>query len=74
MSKREPSKKRCQAPYYRKRNEEADMIFQKSEEQAFRCVGFEIEVPSRQLRDPGLKFKVQRLELEMRVLDSASEW
>lgn len=49
------------------------MIFQKSEEQAFRCVAFEIEMPSRQLRDPGLKLKVERLELEMWVLGSASE-
>lgn len=49
------------------------MIFQKSKEQAFRCVVFEIEMPSRQLRDPGLKFKVERLEMEMWVLGSASD-
>lgn len=49
------------------------MIFQKSEERAFRCVKFEIEMLSRQLRDTGLKFKVERLEMKMWALGSASE-
>lgn len=54
----------CQTTSCRKRIQEAKLTFQKNKEESFRCLEYEMSAQQAK-RYPGLKFKVDRLQLAM---------